>query len=337
MDVLTDVMQTVRVRSHCYGRAEFTAPWGITVPEAWSHAAFYVISRGSCWLEMDGLAEPVPMAGGDFICLPHGKLHSFRDAMGSVLTPLDEIGRTQCDKTKMLNIGGGGASTSMIWGCFEFEDGGRNPLLDSLPPIIHLQSNEGGAEVRWLQSTLQFIASESASNLPGSETVVNRLTDILFVHAVRAYITGCTSHGCRASGWLRALTDPKVGEALRLIHESPEKNWSVAMLAESVAMSRSAFAAQFSELVGEPPLRYVTAWRMKKASHLLLQGETISLVAQAVGYDTDAAFGKAFRRYMGTTPGSFRKHRRTPLAECNNALDAPPDSVFSEAPAELRT
>ena len=304
MDVLTDVMQTLRIRSNLYGRAEFSAPWGISVPHEPGHAGFFVINRGSCWLEVEGFESPMPLAGGDFIFLPHGGPYTLRDALNSPTTPVCELD-DQDERGKICRINGGGAPTSAIWGCFEFEDGGRNPLLDSLPRVIHLRSETSPA-VQWLQSTLQFVASEVASGLPGAETVANRLTDILFVHAIRAYISGCAAHGCKASGWLRALSDPKIGQSLRLIHEAPNKEWTVESLAEAVAMSRSAFAAQFTTLVGEPPLRYVTAWRMKKASHMLLRGDPIGAIAVAVGYETDAAFGKAFRRHMGTTPGEFR-------------------------------
>ncbi len=313
MDVLTDVMQTMRVRSNLYGRAEFTAPWGIRVAPEPGRAGFFAILRGSCWLEVEGIENPVPLAGGDFIFLPRGGPYSLRDALDSPLTPVEET-KHHDERGPICFVGGGGAPSTAFWGCFEFEDRGRNPLLESLPPMIHLTS-EVGPHVQWLQSTLQFVASEVASGLPGAETVANRLTDILFVHAIRAHISGCASHGCRATGWLRALADPRIGQSLRLIHESPQKNWTVELLADAVSMSRSAFAGHFTELVGEPPLRYVTGWRMKKASHLLLRGDPVAAVAQAVGYETDAAFGKAFRKHMGITPGEFRREASEPEIE----------------------
>jgi AraC-like DNA-binding protein len=313
MDVLTDVMQTVRVRSNLYGRAEFTAPWGIRVPHEPGHAGFFVISRGSCWLEMDELQNPVPLAGGDFIFLPHGGPYSLRDALKSTVTPIDEVEERHDEHGHVCITGGGGAPTSAIWGCFEFEAGGRNPLIESLPPMIHLTA-EIGPNIQWLQSTLQFVTSEIASGLPGAETVANRLTDILFVHAIRAHIAGCAAGGSRATGWLRALADPKIGQALRMIHEAPQRQWTVETLADAVSMSRSAFASHFTDLVGEPPVRYVTAWRMKKASHMLLRDDPIGAIALAVGYDTDAAFGKAFKRHVGATPGEFRRQARESAA-----------------------
>ncbi|HEV8112659.1 MAG TPA: AraC family transcriptional regulator [Planctomycetota bacterium] len=305
MDVLTDVMQTVRVRSHLYGRLELGAPWGMEFG-ACDRPGFFIVSRGNCWLEVTGIDGPVPLAGGDFVFLPKGRAHTLRDACDTPTVPIDEVFKDCPGSGQVLKHGGAGAPVSLVCGCFLFEDGGRNPLVESLPPMIHVRA-DGGPSVRWLETTLQFMATETASTLPGAETIASRLADILFVHAVRAHIAG---DGLEVSGWLKALADPQIGEVLRRIHEAPHVQWTVESLAESVAMSRSAFAARFTALVGEPPLRYVTAWRMKKASHRLLQGDRIAAIAQATGYDTDAAFGKAFKRFMGATPGEYRRRAR---------------------------
>jgi transcriptional regulator GlxA family with amidase domain len=169
---------------------------------------------------------------------------------------------------------------------------------------------DGGPAVRWLEATLQFMATETASTLPGTETVASRLADILFVQAVRTHIANdCQDCG----GWLRALNDPQIGAAIRLMHERSGEAWTVEALAEQVAMSRSAFAARFKALVGDGPLAYLTRWRMQKAARLLAENHpTLAAVAQAVGYETDAAFGKAFRRYTGVTPGEYRGRRSQP-------------------------
>jgi AraC-like DNA-binding protein len=159
--------------------------------------------------------------------------------------------------------------------------------------------------VQWLEATLQFFAAESAQDQPGAETVVSRLSDILFIQALRAHIAALPD--C-SRGWLRALKDPSMAAVLRLIHQQPEKPWTVEALAQHVAMSRSAFAERFTRLVGETPLGYLTRWRMQKAVHLMLDGDTtLGAIARAVGYETESAFGKAFRRHRGTTPGEYRK------------------------------
>lgn len=310
MDVLTDMLQTVRLRSHLYGRMELTAPWGMRIDTP-HQAGFFVVSRGNCWLEVIGADNPVPLAGGDFVFLPKARCHILRDALDTAAAPIVEVIRGWEGPPHLLRYGGGGIPVSLVFGCFTFEDKGRNPLVESLPPMIHIRA-DSEPSVQWLETTLQFVASEAASSLPGAETVTNRLADILFVQAVRAHIAGGS---CQVSGWLKALADPQIGQALRLIHDGPQQPWTVESLAKAVAMSRSAFAARFTALAGEAPFRYLTAWRMKKASHMLLRGDPIAAVAPAVGYDTDTAFGKAFKKYAGTTPGEFRRQARESEAQ----------------------
>jgi AraC-like DNA-binding protein len=177
-------------------------------------------------------------------------------------------------------------------------------LFDSLPPVLHVKG-DAGTTVRWLEANLQFVASEMASGEPGFETIVSRLADILVVQAVRAHLAQ-SGGGCK--GWLRALIDPQIGRALSLIHEKPEDDWTVESLASKVGMSRSAFAARFAQLVEEPPLTYLTRWRMQKASRLLETSQAgVAEVAKRVGYDAEAAFSKAFKRWTGVAPGAYRR------------------------------
>jgi AraC-like DNA-binding protein len=328
MDVLTDVLRTVRLRSHVYGRIELTAPWGLRFG-AGEAPVFHIVSRGSCWLELEGAGDggdgrtgegdhAVPLAGGDFVFLPQGHPHALRDALKTPALPVEEL--VPCTKESagtVHRLGGGGAPATLVSGCFLFEQEGKNPLIDCLPPMIHVKS-DGGPAVRWLEATLQFMSAETASRQPGTTTVVSRLADILFVQALRTHIAnGCPESG----GWLRALTDPQIGTALRLMHERPQEAWTVERLAEEVAMSRSAFAARFKVQVGDGPLGYLTHWRMQKAAQMLQDShETLGAVARAVGYETDAAFGKSFRRHIGITPGEYRSRVREgcPLVPTDN-------------------
>jgi AraC-like DNA-binding protein len=304
MDVLTDVMQTVRLRSNVYGRVEFTAPWGLRSGGCNNNAIFFVVSRGSCWLQIEGDDALIPISGGDLVFLPTGIAHSIRDSPTTPVIPIEDILAEQKPADGMLiRHGGGGSPVSLVCGCFTFEDGGNNPLVECLPPLIHVKADSTHS-VQWLESTLQFVASETAGELPGAVTIASRLADILFIQAVRAYMA--TTENCPA-GWLKALGDRQIGEALRLIHETPAAAWTVESLAKRVAMSRSAFAAHFTAEVGESPLRYLTSWRMRKASLLLRHGSPIAAAAREVGYQTDAAFGKAFRRFTGLTPGEYRR------------------------------
>lgn len=314
MDVLTDVLQSFRLRSQVYGRVELTAPWGFRADASdLPHPILFVVSRGTCWLEVDGVAGPLPLAGGDFVLLPRGNASILRDTTNtpvvSMETMLQACGKApgQCETSPVLHYGGGGTPVSLISGCLHFEEGGSSPIVDALPALIHVKGDQGES-VQWLASTLQFLACEAASSWPGSEAIRSRLADILFVQAVRYHISASGDH---PAGWLRALNDAQIGKSLRLIHEKPADPWTVESLAEGVAMSRSAFAERFSTLVGEGPLTYLTKWRMKKAAQMLRRADsTIATVARAVGYEAEASFGKAFKRAMGVAPGEYRAAAR---------------------------
>lgn len=314
MDVLTDALEAIHLKSRVYGRLELSAPWGLRMEGG--RSGFYVITRGTCWLELPGV-DPIQLASGDFVLLPKGQPHTIRDSRRTRAAAAAEVfaKRAQsaqgCQPGGIRRYGGGGALTTMVGGCFVFEDGQTNPLVASLPPVVHVKG-DGGAAVRWLEASLQFVASEMAAGQPGAETVVSRLADILFVQAVRAHLAQC---GEGARGWLGALIDPQVGQALGLIHQSPAEPWTVDSLASRVAMSRSAFAARFSQLVGEPPLTYLTRWRMQKAARLLRTGHaTIGEVASRVGYEAEAAFSKAFKRWTGVPPSAYRRAQAAPRA-----------------------
>lgn len=305
MDVLSDVLQTVRLRSHVYGRLELTSPWGFRLDFAHDpHPVLYAVSRGQGWLEVEGEPAPIPLSGGDFVLLPRGTAHVFRDRLDTPHKPLQELLTAVGGWTPIFRGGGGGAPTTMVNGCLRFEDAGAGRLVDALPSVIHVKGDDG-QPMPALAATLQFLAIESASGAPGSEAIRSRLADILFVQAIRAH---AASHGdCRA-GWLKALHDPQIGVALTLMHQTPEAPWSVGSLAAKCAMSRSAFALRFRELVGTSPAAYLVDWRMQQAARRLRSGDaTVAAVARAIGYETEAAFGKAFKRWSGASPGDFRK------------------------------
>lgn len=309
-DVLTDVLETVRVGAACYGRVEAAAPWGIDVALDEEDAKFHVLLSGECWLEVAG-QQPIHLRGGDLVALPHGHAHTLRDLPGSPIRPLNELITVTAGKCQPAIVTGGqGASATLVTGSFHFEDRRNNPLLSVLPPVIVLPG-EMSRSVHWLEPTLKFIACEAASGRPGAQTVVSRLADVLFIQIVRGYLATLPPG---VSGWLGALGDSQIGAALGFIHQAPELGWTVQSLAAKVAMSRSAFASRFARLVGEPPLAYVTRWRMQKAAGLLRQSSaTLSDIAERVGYDSEAAFSKAFKRAVGTAPGAYRRASKATL------------------------
>jgi AraC-like DNA-binding protein len=197
--------------------------------------------------------------------------------------------------------GGGGAPTTIVCGSLSFDRASLKPISQLLPSFILIKAEEAGT--RALHSTMQALTSEMAEQAPGSEVVATRLAEVLFIQVIRAHIASSPE---RNKGWLRAVFDPRLGTALSAIHEKVNTGWTVESLAEAAGMSRSAFAARFKELLGQTPLEYVTAWRMQKATQLLGQRDKKMIdVARMVGYESDAAFSKAFKRVVGANPGEY--------------------------------
>jgi AraC-like DNA-binding protein len=303
-DVLTTVMDAVRLRSRIFCRSELRAPWGMSLPAS-DYAHFHVVERGGAWLRLRG-QEPVALAGGDLVVVPRGTGHTLTDSLATKARPLSEMAGHRGDEGGCLVMrgGGDGAETQLVCGSFRFERKEAHPLLALLPPVIHLRP-EGGHATEWLEATLRFLAWETREARPGTETIVSRLTDVLFVQVLRAWAESLPEG---RGGWLGALRDPGVGAALGHIHRSPERAWTNASLALAVGMSRSRFAARFTSLVGEPPLAYLSRWRLETAAGLL-QDTALGLaeIAARVGYESEAAFSKAFRRRFGRPPGAYRR------------------------------
>ena len=205
----------------------------------------------------------------------------------------------------MIHYGGGGVPTTVISGWFSFGQMSVKRLKRLLPELILVKADQ--AQTLALHATLQLLASEMAEPAPGSEVMVNRLADILFIQCVRAHIAS-SSGNCKI-GWLRAIVDPKMGAALKAMHERVDNPWTVETLAAAAGMSRSAVALRFKELLGETPLEYLTDWRMYKATGLLQEDDRkLFGVAKSVGYDSDAAFSKAFKRVLGMAPKEYRRN-----------------------------
>jgi AraC-like DNA-binding protein len=309
VDLLTEVLGSFHLRSTFLYRGRATAPWGVRFAprrNGDADALFHVVTEGRCLLQLEGKDAPVlPLGPGDFVLLPHAHTHSLRDAEETPVYPIEMV--QPCgvapDATATVRFGGGGPETALVCGKFLFQDGATNPFLRSLPPLIVVRGEQGKA-VAWLEATLAFLACETNSGRPGAETVLSRLCDILFIQAIRAHLAempACTR------GWLRAMRDEQVSQALLAIHRDPARRWTVAALASTALMSRSTFAARFTDLMGEPPLQYVTRWRIHLAVRLLREDRlSLSQVAERVGYESEAAFCKTFKRWTGATPGSYR-------------------------------
>jgi AraC-like DNA-binding protein len=283
-----------------------SAPWGFSIADR--STVFHVVTLGNCWLEMRRLATPVQLFAGDLGFLPRGDRYALKDAAGTrPVDFFDFVARHPPDEKRVLRAGGGGAVTKLVCGAMRFENGATDPLLAFLPPLIHMVARGADSAPR-LRLTVEHVIEELDADRPGSESVITRLAEILFIEAVRVYLD--ENMDTATSGWLAALRDQQVGQALALLHAQPHEPWTVASLADRVALSRSSLAMKFAQLVGEPPLRYLTRLRLNTASARLRSSDAkLSTIAAAAGYESVAAFVKAFKRYVGVTPGEYRRAR----------------------------
>lgn len=303
MDALTDVLRTLRLSSTLFCRAEVTAPWSVHT-RGMAAGIFHAVVRGQCFILLDSDRIPRPLRGGDLAFLPFGDAHVMCSDPKAPTRPIRELVRPAQDgELGLLQTGGGGAPTSILCGRFDFERAETHPLFSLLPRLLVVLAEEP-ATASFMQTTLSFMAAELSRGAPGVETVLTRLTDVLVVQALRAHVAALPPG---TGGWLGGLRDPQIGRALGLLHREPREPWTADSMAARVGMSRSAFFARFTRLTGEPPAQYLTRWRMHLAAHALrTDGLSVAEVADRVGYGSEAAFSKAFKRWAGTAPGEYR-------------------------------
>jgi AraC-like DNA-binding protein len=314
-DPLGEALHVLRMSGSFYCRSELTAPWGLDLPPEPESMWFHVVSAGRCWLGVDG-DEPRQLQPGDFALVPHGEGHVLLSEPGAPAPRVDGLEYDYAsDRYAILRYGGGGAPTSIVCGTVRFGHPAARNLVALLPRTIVIEGSPGSPspEADWMHSTLRLIAVEGRELRPGGEAVITRLSDILVIQAIRAWIAGDPAG---QTGWLGALQDPRIGWAMSLVHRDPARPWSVASLARETAMSRSAFAARFTELVGEPVMQYVTRWRMQVALDWLQTDDIpVAALAARLGYESEAAFSRAFKRIVGISPGAARHSSADTLPE----------------------
>ncbi len=329
-DVLSDVMEQVRLEGTVYFSAELHAPWGISIVRS-HRAPFYAVTAGGCELQV-GKRAARRVEAGDFVLLPNAAPHVVRSDREALVVPFDTWLQTHpMDRRGASRHAGPGAATRVIGGFFSVDPLRINPLFGALPALIHLR----GADPRvrqLLAPTLRLVEAEIGAGALGAPTVLRRLADVLFIQAVRLHAE--SERG--VAGWLRGLADARVGRALMLLHERYAEPWTLDALAREVGTSRTLLAVRFRELVGEPPMAYLTRWRITRAANLL-HGARLPLarVAEQVGYHSDAVFSKAFRRVTGSAPGAWRRMvRLAPVAGGQGpAPQAAAGGGFVELPA----
>jgi AraC-like DNA-binding protein len=315
-DVLSDVLRAVRLTGAVYFDFELSSPWvaeappsrelaGKVMPGAQRVIEYHLIARGMCWGHAVG-QEPMRLREGDLIVFPQGDAHVLSSAPGMRAAPdMSVFARASTPLPIVYELGGGGAERArIVCGFLGCDERPYNPLLAALPAVIHLAAAGPHATTGWLGTLLNIAVKESGSARAGSENVLARLSELMFVEAIRRYLETLPP---AQTGWLAGLRDPVVGQALSALHGGPSQPWTVERLGQLVGVSRSVFAERFTEMVGQPPMQYLALWRMQLASRLLIEGGQVSGVAEAVGYESEAAFSRAFKKLVGQAPATWRK------------------------------
>lgn len=302
-DAWADSLHLLRLSGTLYCRAELTAPWGVAIPDLPTSMGLVVVSRGSCVLEVAGEPAHV-LAQGSAALVPHGRPHRLLSAPGASVTSLFDLPVEQVsDVYERVRFGGGGEATHATYAVLQVREVAARRLVAQLPAVLLVEPWGGTHDT--VHEVLRLVARELAELRPGGETVLTRLADVLVVAVLRAWLE---DDEAARRGWLAALRDEHLGRVLALLHRDPGREWDVATMAAEARMSRSAFVERFTQVVGEPPARYLTAWRLQVAHARLADGrDTVSDVARASGYGSDAAFGRAFKQAYGVPPGQVRR------------------------------
>jgi AraC-like DNA-binding protein len=333
MDILSDVLRVVRLSGAVFFTAEFSSPWAldspnpkllasVVMPDAECVVLFHILTEGECFILCDN-HSPVKMEAGDVIIFPHGEPHTMCSHPEAKATPMNAVfSQGSPDATPEVAFGGGGRKSRFICGYLNC-DQRFNPLVAALPTILVVRSSNDYAAVEaidqngahptrvhpgagtWLGTTLKFTIHEARAAGPGNAAMLGRLTELMFVEILRQYMQQLPAG---QHGWLAGLNDVHVGKALRLMHANPARDWTVSELAREAAISRSALAERFTQLLGESPMRYLARWRVQLAKQMLRDGNSsIAEIAARVGYESEAAFNRAFKRGAGSPPATWRK------------------------------
>ncbi|WP_019927800.1 AraC family transcriptional regulator [Nocardia sp. BMG111209] len=295
IDVLSDAVAAVTTAPALSVHIRARAPWGLRFGGRRGFG-FHVIVRGECLLHCGG-ARSVLLRAGDVVLMPSGAEHTLADPGDA--EPLDLVVDRRVDR---VSIGGDGAETIVVSGAYRIEPGTRHPLLAGLPEVVHLS----GPRQDRLAAAVALLGAEIQAHDPGGDAVVAALVDALLIYILRAW------HDGNSTGWTAAMADKAIGHILHRMHAHPAEPWTVDRLAGEIGVARATFTRRFTRLVGEPPLTYLTRWRMITAARLLRRDRTpLVVVARQVGYSSQFAFAKAFKREFGIAPGAYRRDIRT--------------------------
>ena len=326
-DILSDVLRSIRLRAAVFYYMSYGRDWAAEAPPAREIAAavmpgadhvmeFHVVTKGDGWGAIVG-QQPVRLAEGDILMFPQGDAHVMSSAPGlrprrfepdwvyahrddPRPIPVNYLGTL--DDPVTLDAPAPGAQTNVVCGFLGCDLRPYNPLVATLPRLLHLPAGDDSA---WIAATLAQAVNASYHKRPGSDVVLERISETMFVHAVSRYLDGLDDG---ASGWLAGLRDRHVGRALALLHQAPARDWTLEMLGKDVGLSRSALHERFTQMIGTPPMQYLMQWRMQLAARLLRESRaSVASIALDVGYDSEAAFSRAFKRLVGAPPATWRR------------------------------
>jgi AraC-like DNA-binding protein len=319
MDVLSEVLKAVKLDGALFYNAEFSAPWCFRAPA--SHVVapylsprsrhviiYHLLTEGSGYAHVERDGRPLSLTAGDIVIFPHGDPHIMGN--GSPVQPVDneqELQRILSHGLKIARFGGGGEITKFICGYMACEPHLSGMLLGGLPPImkVHIRNDESG---QWLEQSIRYSVENAGGSNPGSEAVLAKLSEALFVETLRRYIALLPRE---QTGWLAGVRDPDVGKALAFLHRRPAHPWTIAALANEVGISRSVLAERFRRYLSETPIAYLTRWRLQLGAQLLAStNHGVAHIAAEVDYESEPSFNRAFKREFGLPPAQFRSRTR---------------------------
>lgn len=316
-DTLSDVLKTVRLSSATFFDVLASPPWAAestaneqllreNLPRTGHFIAYHVVVEGHCYASVLG-AAPVEVKAGEVVVFAKGTPHVLSSSPGLRASP-DANPEVELDANTRLLMslnycGGRPATAKLVCGFLVCDAQAFNPLLDNLPPMIKCDDTCDG-EGLWLNEFIRLATSEASGRRPGGETVIAKLSELMFIEVVRRYLQSLPA---QQAGWLAGLRDPYIGKALSLVHANPAHAWTIEELGREVGLSRSVFAERFNDILGMPPMLYLAKWRMQIASGLLSNGNAnIATIAEEIGYASEAAFSRAFKKMMGVPPSALR-------------------------------
>lgn len=306
MDTLSKILDLMHFNGTFYFSTNFHSPWSVEVPQFQNVARFHYVTQGKCWVRINGVAEPKLLSVGDLIIIPHGMSHILSDEPDRPALSLNQaFEEVDYNGQGVFHIGNDVSpyDTQLVCGHFEFKEFFKHPLVDHLPEYIITNENTG-MEFSWLKDILRFMSHTAKSEHSGSTAIIQRLSEVIFIQAVRFWYESDENR----KGFVAALNDQQLSKGLKAFHEDYAANWTVEKLAQKSHMSRSLFSYRFKSYLNLSPMQYVTEWRMQNAKQILKETNiAIETIANTVGYDSAAAFSKAFKRSFDQNPGEYRR------------------------------